>query len=194
VFRRSLVSTAVALAFAAVSANAYAKGCPGSQAPAGTSAAVAQYVEQINTATGSCATGYGKPHVKPLKPAIQRKLTREGGSDAKLLQQVATSTAYGAPQTTIEPSTSATSGSTPRPATKPKAKPRASKPKAAVRPRPVRLPKVRTDATPSKALSAAANVVTDGSDGRLIALAVVLVVITLAALGAATLRQRAHRD
>jgi hypothetical protein len=183
---RSLVATVGAVALAAGASPAYAKPCGAGVPAANGSAAVAQYVEQINTATGSCATGYGKAHVKPLKPAIQRKLTRQGGSDAPVLEQVATSSTYGAPQTSV--------GSETTRATRPtKARTHGKKTggsrAAGTRSR-VELPDVRTDATPSKALSAAANVVSDGSNGRLVGLALFLVAITVVALGVATYRQR----
>jgi hypothetical protein len=189
---RSLVAAAGALALAAFASPAYAKTCGGGAPPTSGSAAVAQYVEQINTATGSCATGVGKPHVKPLKPAVQRKLTQQGGADAPVLQQVATSSTYGAPQTTLaaQRTTGARSPSAKR-AKNGRRGPRggAAAP-AATR---VKLPDVKSNPTPSKALSAAANVVADGSNGRLIGLALFLVAITLVALGAATYRQRASR-
>jgi hypothetical protein len=187
---RNLVAGAAAVVVvAAWAAPACAKSCGGSQPASNGSAAVAQYVEQINTATGSCATGYGKPHVKPLKPAVQRKLTQQGGTDASVLQAVATSSAYGAPQSTL-PARSTSRGSAARPHGK-KAKGIAPGASAGTR---VKLPDVRTDPTPSRALSAAANVVADGSNGRLIGLALFLVALTLVALAAATYRQRAQRN
>ena len=187
-FRRNLVAVAGALALAAVCDPAFAGDKPGNP---GTSAAVAQYVEQIPTSSGSRATGVGKVHTKPLAPKVKTKLQAEAGKDAPLLEQVATSSAYGAPQQTVEPPPPP-----PAPATT-----TTTKPAQGARPRPHqrpavpaarRLPKVTPNPTPTRALSAAANVVTEGSNGRLIGLAGFLVIITAAALGAAAYRQRSR--
>jgi hypothetical protein len=188
---RSLVAAAGVLALAASASPAYAKSCGGGAPPTSGSAAVAQYVEQINTATGSCATGYGKPQVKPLKPSVQRKLTQQGGSDASVLQQVATSSTYGAPQSTLVQRATTTRASGKTSARHRRRAPRAGT--GAASGSRVKIPEVKSNPTPSRALSAAANVVADGSNGRLIGLALFLVAITLVALGAATFRQRMHR-
>jgi hypothetical protein len=190
-FRRNLVAVAGALALAAVCDPAFAGDKPGNP---GSSAAVAQYVEQIPTSSGSKATGVGKVHTKPLAAKVKKKLQAEAGKDAPLLEQVATSSAYGAPQQTVAPPPPP---ATPAPATTTTT----TKPARGARPRPHqrpavpaarRLPKVTSNPTPTRALSAAANVVTEGSNSRLIGLAAFLVIITAAALGAAAYRQRSR--
>jgi hypothetical protein len=115
-------------------ATAGAKNKPGNP---GSSAAVQQYVEQIPTSTGLLFTVFGKPHTKPLPAPIQKKLTQQGGQDAPLLQQVATSSAYGAPQQTLPVNAT--------PARKPEARPRRVTPA-----RPVNRPRkqlIRPDVT-----------------------------------------------
>lgn len=168
-----------------VPGSALAKNGPGNP---GSSAAVQQYVEQIPTSTGSHATGFGKTKTKPLAPAVQHRLTSQGGRDAPLLQQVATSSAYGAPQQTLRTSVPVRHH--------PKAVRRGGRAKPApyAPPARARLPDTRTKPTPSRALSAVGSVVTDGSDGRLIALAIFLAAITATALGVAAYRQRAQRQ
>src|SRR5206468_4439554 len=50
---------------------------------------------------GPTVAGAAKPHVRPLPPAIGKKVVSEAGSDAPAIQAIATSSAYGAPQTTL---------------------------------------------------------------------------------------------
>jgi hypothetical protein len=162
----------------------------------GTSAAVAQYVEQIPTSTGSKATGFGHTKVKPLAPAVKRKVTKQAGKDAPLLEQVATSSDYGAPQD-VAPAQTVTTVKTVKKGRKAKSSNRGTKPGIpSVRNRSDHGATVVADpkATPTKALSAAANVVTDGSDGRLIGLAIFLAATTIAAFVSAAYRQRAQRQ
>ncbi len=181
-FSKSLTVLAGVLVFAGLTDAAAAKGRP--PRPGG-SAAVAQYVEQFPTSSGSQATGVGKVQTKPLAPSLSRKLTTEGGSDAQLLQQVATSSAYGAPQHILH---------TKRPKTtiggEGRGFGRGSPFGDGARGR----GQIGGDATPRRALSAAVNVVSDGSDGRLIGLVVLLAAITAVAVAAAAYRQRSLRE
>jgi hypothetical protein len=185
-FRKSLTALAGVLVFAGVTDAAPAQGPP--PHPGG-SAAVAQYVEQIPTSSGSQATGVGKVKTKPLAPAIRHRLTKEAGADAPLLQQVATSSTYGAPQHvfhTSEPAKAAVKAAV----------------KAAIGGQGGALGTttrrgkraIGGDATPRRALSAAVNVVSDGSDGRLIGLVVLLAAITTVAVASAAFRQRSLRE
>ena len=130
-----------------------------------TSAAVAQYVEQIPTSCGSKATGSGGRRVAPLAAVIERQLKREGGRDAALLKEVATNSAYGAPLRRLKSK-----------------KGREQLERAA-----------REDPTVGKALSEAVSVVGTGSDDRLIGLALVLLAITALAAGTAAYRRRVAR-
>lgn len=69
---------------------------PGPPSPA--NAALAVYVETIPTGRGSRAVGEEELPRTPLPPAVRSDLVREGGEDAELLEEVATSASYGAPQ------------------------------------------------------------------------------------------------
>jgi len=66
--------------------------------PSPANAALAVYVETIPTGSGSRAVGLGAEGTTRLPAATRKRLTRAGGADAKLLEQVATAASYGAPQ------------------------------------------------------------------------------------------------
>ena len=55
-----------------------------------------QYVETLPTTRGPRAPGRGK-HAKKLSHGVAKKIKTQGGSDAAALEQIATSTALGAP-------------------------------------------------------------------------------------------------
>jgi hypothetical protein len=59
--------------------------------------AVDQYREALPTAAGPVAAGQNAPRITPLPLAIERLVSSEGGTDAPLLERVATSSDYGAP-------------------------------------------------------------------------------------------------
>jgi hypothetical protein len=67
------------------------------QTPDGSSA-VDQYVEDVPTGEGSSAVGQKKETRKPLSASVQAQVQTGGGDDAAVLEQAATSAAYGAPQ------------------------------------------------------------------------------------------------
>ena len=172
--RLKLWTTVTLVAFAGGADAAWANHRDGHP---GTSAAVSQYVEQIPTSSGPQATGVGKETFKPLPKRAKAKLVRQGGEDAALLEKIATSSAYGAPQ-----------------ATKKKGgkddDPGAGGAAVVIRDDPRDL----GDASTSEALSAAVSVVTDGSDKRLLGLLIVMLLITATALASAGYRQRALRE
>jgi hypothetical protein len=65
--------------------------------------AVDQYVEDVPTGGGSSVPGSkGKPKKTNLPPGVTAQIATQGGSDADLLNQVASSSDYGAPQTTLQ--------------------------------------------------------------------------------------------
>src|SRR5881227_3990989 len=98
--RKLLVAGGVAAFSAlAVGSPAYGKGCSGSLHNGGASS-VAQYVEQIPGSCGSSAAGSGIHHTK-LPATIAHQVQTQGGKNATLLKQIATSEKYGAPQTRI---------------------------------------------------------------------------------------------
>jgi hypothetical protein len=82
----------VALAGAAAP-GALAAGSP----PLPPHSGVEQYVEQLPSATGATALGRGGGKASKLAPAAARAVAKQGGSDAQVLQQLATSPRYGAP-------------------------------------------------------------------------------------------------
>jgi len=59
--------------------------------------AVSAYVELVPTSRGRRSPGVGPTKRGTLPRAIEAQLAREGGSEAPLLKEVATSQAYGAP-------------------------------------------------------------------------------------------------
>jgi hypothetical protein len=120
------------------------------------------------TSGGTQATGFGKATKKPLSPTLKNELYQQAGDDAALLEDISTSSQYGAPQKTLR-----------------------NKKKGGGKV--VAIPKETEDTSATKALSAVRTVVTDGSEGRLIALLVVLLAITGFAVAAAGYRQRALR-
>jgi hypothetical protein len=60
--------------------------------------AVDQYVEDVPTGGGSAVPGSGGGSDSNLPPGVSAQISEQGGSDAPLLDQVATSSTYGAPQ------------------------------------------------------------------------------------------------
>ena len=89
------VSWVVALAGALVGTAAAA---PPPPPPPEDVPAVSAYVELVPTSRGSRSPRAGENESRTLPPAIEARITREGGSDAAGLKKVATSSAYGAPQ------------------------------------------------------------------------------------------------
>lgn len=61
--------------------------------------AIAVYVETIPAAGGAQAVGNPGTGQAELPPSVERQVREEGGEDAQALELVATSEAYGAPQT-----------------------------------------------------------------------------------------------
>src|SRR6266545_2334485 len=164
---RQLIVVCALAAVAALAAGspAYGKGCPGN-VKGDPASSVAQYVEVLPTPCGNHATGTGNRSTK-LPPSIQEKIDQQGGSDATLLQHIATSESYGAPQQKIK---------------SPKAHGRHGK--------------ILSDSAAthsSNPLSASVSVVTDGSDARLIALVVLMVGIAVLVLATAVRRRRVTR-
>ena len=100
----------------------------------GTSAsAVLQYVEVVPTAGGSTLAGKGSTASStPLAAASANALRRSGGSDTKVLEQIATSPAYGAPPTPAKTTTTAKGGTVTPSATKGTAATRSAAPPVTV--------------------------------------------------------------
>ena len=127
-----------------------------------------------------------KPKKNSLPPAVSNSIDQQGGSDAGILREVATSPDYGAPATSPRKANAQN---------KPKGKrkdaagqgaqgtARGTSPEGHVIPRP-------QDSSPSEALSAAVSAVQGGDAARMVGLLVVLFLISVAALATAALRHR----
>jgi hypothetical protein len=123
--------------------------------------AVSAYVELVPGSRGSRSPGRTKPRHSPLPKRVETALVREGGEDAALLEEVATSSAYGAPER--EPRDQ--SRGQPRP------------------PRPV-------EPADDDAFSAAVSVATDGDDRRLLALGLAMIGISLLTVAGVSFQRR----
>jgi hypothetical protein len=58
---------------------------------------IAQYVETVPTSQGGASAGAGKRQAS-LPPAVEKELSARPDATTRLLQSIATSSAYGAPQ------------------------------------------------------------------------------------------------
>lgn len=163
--RRVLVSFAVFATLLAWPAVAQAQA-----QPACDSSAVDQYVECIPTSGGddaSAGTG-ADPTRTLLPPSLVGQIRSQGGEDASLLEEVASSSRYGAPQKSLGQGGSGLNGK-------------------------LRLGKEQvtgTDASTGEALGAVVSAVQGGDAGRLVGLLVALFLVSLAAVGAAAVRQK----
>ena len=140
--------------------------------------AIAQYVETAPSAGGATVTGYGKTHVRKLpKPIVKQIEQQAPPAAAAVLKTVATSSQYGAPQSTLHLA--------PKHVTTPKPWPQV--------PRHVKhRPEVRAAATGSGAATAAsatATLTSGSGDSSMAGLGVALVLVT-AAMAAVGIRNR----
>jgi hypothetical protein len=140
------------------------------QSPCGVSA-VDQYVECIPTGDGENSSGANQSSGGSLPPSVANAIQSAGGEDAQVLEQVATSSRYGAPKPTDSSSDSSSrhgriSGDA----------------LAAADP--------DSDVSTGDAASAVVSAVQGGDAGRLVGLLVGLFLISAAALTVAALRQK----
>jgi hypothetical protein len=169
-----LAGTIATLAVLGTSATAYGKGC--NQNPP---SSVAQYTEQIPQACGSSETGSGtKKRVIP-KP-IEQKIDKVAGPDAETLKDIVSSESSGAPQTTLKVAHKAKA----KTKAKAKAKNNGHTQKAIVS------DSAKRESNP---LAASVGVITDGSDGRLIALIGLMVAVAALVVVSALRRRRVTR-
>ena len=63
--------------------------------------AIAQYVETFPSAEGANVSGFGKTQVRKLPKPVAQRVEAEAGADAAALTIIATSSQYGAPQSTL---------------------------------------------------------------------------------------------
>src|SRR5215204_1928827 len=95
---RALFATAATAALAAsLAPSALAADPP--KPPRG-NGAVSVYVEQIPTASGSVAAGRSNNSTHGVPPQVKKQLQKEAGADAAGIEAAATSSGYGAPQST----------------------------------------------------------------------------------------------
>jgi hypothetical protein len=129
-----------------------------------------QYVETVPTSHGGTSAGIGKPRAKPLPHRIAAKIRARSDAVTKNLEVVATSSAYGAPQSDLS-----RPAKTSRQREKPSANPArpSAEPKAA------------------NALSAAVSAVSDSGDSHVFWLLAAIIVVTTAMVWATARRQRA---
>jgi hypothetical protein len=72
--------------------------------------AVDQYVEDVPAGGGKEHPGTSDPSTASLPADVADRIASEGGSDAPLLEELATSSAYGAPQSSLRDTSSADDG------------------------------------------------------------------------------------
>jgi len=176
--RKLVLAGAIAtVAALGASAPAFGKGClkdPPSS--------VAQYTEQIPQACGSSTTGSGTTK-RTIPKSLEQKIDKQGGQDASTLKEIVSSEASGAPtQTKIKVVHKAQA--------KPKTK--AAKAKAQAN---AQTAKIVSDSAKRKSnpLAASVGVITDGSDGRLIALIALMIGVAALVVVSALRRRRVTR-
>ena len=162
-----LAGAIAATAALATSGGAYAD-C--SQGPS----SVQQYVECVPSSTGSHSTNSNSTRKVPK--SIQNKIATQGGQDAQQLQAMVSQSKYGAPSTPIKVHKVA------------KAKTHKAKKEVAKK-------KILSDSATRKSnpLAASVGVITDGSDGRLIALIVLMLGVAAFVIVSALRKRRVTR-
>ncbi len=135
-------------------------------AQAQTSGGVDQYVEDVPTAGGSTHPGKGPGKKDTIKPSVATEIEEQGGTDAPVLTEVATSSDYGAGQAL-------------RPA-----------PQAGARDGEISNAAPEADVSSSALAGSAVSAVSGAETVRLVGFLFVLFAISLATLTAAALRQR----
>jgi len=164
------------LAVLGTSATAFGKGCSDNQ---NVPSSVAQYTEQQPTACGTHATGQGT-HTRPVPKSLQKQIDSQGGEDAATITKIVSSESAGAPQTKIKVH---------------KAKVKKVHKSGTKRGGQTPTKKVVSDAKRSQSnpLAASVGVITDGSDGRLIGLIVLMVGLAVVVVVSALRRRRVTR-
>ena len=133
--------------------------------------AVSQYVEMVPAAGGSKAPGVEKKKQTSLPPAGKKALKQAPRAVAEPLEEIATSSTYGAPTIRAEPKP-----------TKPEPKP--TKPQAPVRDRDVVPPGASVEVT----LGTTVGAIASATDERLLGLLLTVLVTTLGAVALALRR------
>ena len=168
-------------------ALALAPAAPAQEAPLEDVSGADQYIEDVATPRGRTRVGGNteKPRADALAPRARQRLAAKAGSDAPLLEEVATSPAYGAPHETLGPTADRRPGN------------RLGRARRdAARQSPVGAASARrfdseSDVSTREALSSAVGALTDSeAGGSSTPLFAALVAITLAMLLAAVWRRR----
>jgi hypothetical protein len=160
------------LAVLGTTATAYGKGCSGNQ---NVPSSVAQYTEQVPGACGSKSAGQDS-QTRTVPKKLQKQIDTEGGQEAQTITKIVSSGKYGAPTNT-------------------KIKVKVHKVKAH-KGHGQTSTKIVSDAarkSSPNALAASVGVITDGSDGRLIGLLVLMVGLAAVVVVSALRRRRVTR-
>jgi len=188
--KRAFLTAATVASALAVAPAALADDPP---KPPRSNGAVSVYVEQIPTSKGTVAAGASNNSSRALPPKVEKKLQSQPKADADRLKTIATSSGYGAPQTST-PTATAPAPATPAPTAKrakPKPKPkRATKKPATTTPIQPQTPTRHPDATASAEPVAASE---DGGRGMLVAALVGLAALAAAGAAVALRRGRSAR-
>jgi hypothetical protein len=152
---------------------------PAPPRPLPPTAGIGQYVEDVPSAAGPRAAGDAKPRPARLSKRARKQLTKVDKSTARMLERIATASAYGAPEVKT-----------------PEVKPtkRTAEPKAnAQAPTGKVGSSSNSDRTDPSAGSAVASAVGGEENGNLEVVLGALVVFSVAAVGAAVARARRAR-
>ena len=188
--RRALIGLAT-FASAVVAFVMPATATAAGQPPPGNEPGIAQYTETLPTSGGGQAVGSSsKSHKLPSK--IQAKLKREGGRAAASLQVIASSAAYGAPQTKLRTVPLRTRPEPAKPASSKPAKPASPKPAkpASSKPAAVQSQAAGSSGGQAGAGSAASAAATSAGHGYVLAVVLALVLLTAVAAAVAVGRRR----
>jgi hypothetical protein len=177
--RKFVLAGAIAtMAAFATTAPAYGGGCSGNSSDPASS--VAQYTEPTPTACGDHITGSAGNSKRTVPKSIQKKIDSEGGADAQQLEKIVSSESAGAPTTPIKT----------HPVKAKKTKGKNGKAHKSQNPS-----KIISDSETRKSnpLAASVGVITDGSDGRLIALIALMLGVAAIVVVSAFRRRRVTR-
>jgi hypothetical protein len=134
---------------------------PGPPTPPGTPS-IDQYVETVPTSSGGASPGVGRPHKRALPANVARTLRTHEDQVTQRLTAIATSSAYGAPQSELHP----TAG-----------------------PKHLQVPR-RPEREPANPLSAAVSAVGDAGDSHVFWLLGAMIALTTSMVWAATRHRR----
>ena len=196
------IAAAIAAVAAVAAGDATAQGTP---VPPPGESAIHEYVETMPTSRGGAIVGTAKGKGRALPKRVKKRIERTvGRKKAPVLEYIATSPAYGAPEANLPSKARATpnrpakqgkAAGKGRPGTHatPAAPATPTNPSARPRPqRPVFTPEQveRKDVSTEQVLSTAVQSVGDVSEARIAALFGVLMLISACALGVAAQRRR----